>query len=295
MASSSPPRRLRTGKQSVSSPRYTRWVSTSCRDRKVSSNASLSFFPFAPNDPSGELLSGAATFALQSYLVECGSVEVSVNANAATLLQGTVSKVVIEGKNWKSRRNLTCSELRMTVGEAVLDPAALATERLIKLKRPSNGNAQIVFSESDFGNFLTHPLMGQATQEHWRAKGNQKKNSLRFQKNASTKNGRVVFFAQWQRNDSSGKETIRVKYEMQPAATKQGMVSVTATCVSDNLNDVEITNAASAMAQFFQSLVVDLSGARLSYRNMEIDNGIISLDLRLEVVGFPPPSSLAMI
>ncbi len=49
------------------------------------------------------------------------------------------------------------------------------------------------------------------------------------------------------------------------------------------------------MAVFFQTLVVDLSGARLSYRSMLIENDRISLDLALEVVSFPPPQSLGMI
>ena len=32
-----------------------------------------------------------------------------------------------------------------------------------------------------------------------------------------------------------------------------------------------------------------------SYRNMRVGEGVVTLDLDLEVVGFPPPSSLGMI
>ena len=49
------------------------------------------------------------------------------------------------------------------------------------------------------------------------------------------------------------------------------------------------------VAFFFENLVVDLSGARLSYGNMRVGEGVVTLDLDLEVVGFPPPSSLGMI
>ena len=58
---------------------------------------------------------------------------------------------------------------------------------------------------------------------------------------------------------------------------------------------VDLAAAAKDVAFFFENLVVDLSGARLSYRNMRVREGVVTLDLDLEVVGFPPPSSLGMI
>ena len=271
-----------------------------------------SFFPFAPPDPSGDLLSGAASFALRSYLVECGSVDVAVDANAATLLAGTVSRVDITGTNWRSRKELTCRSLRMSVGEAALDPGALVAERLIKLRRPSHGDAEIVFTAADFANFLAHPLVTAAAQERGATASG---DAMRFARDANaraetTPDGAVAFFGDVYyvvaKDDDANaatdakRESARVRYEMRPAA-ERGKVAVVATSVTDDTDDasssfaVDLAAAARDVAFFFENLVVDLSGARLSYRNMRVGEGVVTLDLDLEVVGFPPPSSLGMI
>jgi len=55
------------------------------------------------------------------------------------LLSGTVDGVVISGKDWASRLNLTCSTLRFKVGSVAIDPGALVTERLVKLRSVPTG------------------------------------------------------------------------------------------------------------------------------------------------------------
>lgn len=285
--------------------------------RDVSSRAVASFFPFAPPDPSGDLLSGAASFALRSYLVECGSVDVAVDANAGTLLAGTVSRVDITGTNWRSRKDLTCRSLRMSVGEAVLDPGALVAERLIKLRRPSRGDAEIVFTDADFANFLAHPLVTAAASERGATVSGR---ALRFARDSNpraetTTDGAVAFFGDVSREtrgdvslasdaNAASAKSARVRYEMRPVG-ERGKVAVIATRVTDKIESdtentenegyVDLALAAADVAHFFENLVVDLSGARLSYRNMRVSRGVVTLDLDLEVVGFPPPSSLGMI
>ena len=276
--------------------------------RDVSSRAVASFFPFAPPDPSGDLLSGAASFALRSYLVECGSVDVAVDANAGTLLAGTVSRVDITGTNWRSRKDLTCRSLRMSVGEAVLDPGALVAERLIKLRRPSRGDAEIVFTDADFANFLAHPLVTAAASERGATVSGR---ALRFARDSNpraetTTDGAVAFFGDVSRENAASTKSARVRYEMRPVG-ERGKVAVIATRATDTIEShtenteeenegyVDLASAAADVAHFFENLVVDLSGARLSYRNMRVSRGVVTLDLDLEVVGFPPPSSLGMI
>ena len=276
--------------------------------RDVSSRAVASFFPFAPPDPSGDLLSGAASFALRSYLVECGSVDVAVDANAGTLLAGTVSRVDITGTNWRSRKDLTCRSLRMSVGEAVLDPGALVAERLIKLRRPSRGDAEIVFTDADFANFLAHPLVIAAASERGATVSGR---ALRFARDSNpraetTTDGAVAFFGDVSDANAASAKSARVRYEMRPVG-ERGKVAVIATRVTDTIEShtentekeneecVDLASAAADVAHFFENLVVDLSGARLSYRNMRVSRGVVTLDLDLEVVGFPPPSSLGMI
>ena len=60
------------------------------------------------------------------------------------LLMGQVDGVVISGSDWASRKNLTCSSLRFTVGTVAIDQGALFSERIVKLKSvPTVGAVQV--------------------------------------------------------------------------------------------------------------------------------------------------------
>ena len=265
-----------------------------------------SFFPFAPPDPSGDLLSGAASFALRSYLVECGSVDVAVDANAATLLAGMVSRVDITGTNWRSRKELTCRSLRMSVGEAALDPGTLVAERLIKLRRPSRGDAEIVFTAEDFANFLAHPLVTAAAQE--RAP---RRRGSRCASRGTRERARGDDAGRRRRRFSAtcitsprkrGRESARVRYEMRPASAR-GKVAVVATSVTDATDATDDASssfavdlaAAAGRRVFFENLARRLVRRSAFVREHARRRGGRDLDLDLEVVGFPPPSSLGMI
>lgn len=52
--------------------------------------------------------------------------------------------------------------LQATVGEATLDAAAVVLRQQIVLTNVPIGTGHVVFSADDFGNFLVHPLMGDA-------------------------------------------------------------------------------------------------------------------------------------
>ena len=117
------------------------------------------FNPFAPPpDLSGDLLSAVAKFALETNLASHASVDAAVDAQVLGLLGGKVDGVVITGRDWRSRRDLTCRSLRFAVGEVSIDQGALLTDRLVKLRSVPTGDAVVEFTPEDFGNFLAHPL-----------------------------------------------------------------------------------------------------------------------------------------
>lgn len=147
-------------------PRRASSVSPSARrpphTSTVHTRAGLNPFSFLPPplpDLSGELLSAAATFALQTNLRSATSIDAAVDCTVPGLLTGQVDGVVITGREWVSRKNLTCSSLRFKVGTVAIDQTALIAERVVKLKSVPTGDADMVFTAEDFGNFLVHPLM----------------------------------------------------------------------------------------------------------------------------------------
>lgn len=52
--------------------------------------------------------------------------------------------------------------MQVSLGAAQLDVEAVLLKQRILLKSIPRGNAKIVFTARDFGNFLAHPLMRQA-------------------------------------------------------------------------------------------------------------------------------------
>lgn len=58
---------------------------------------------------------------------------------------------------------LGACRLDINVGVTTLDYPALLTEQRIKLSNQPHGSARCLFDEADFGRFLTHPLVMQAT------------------------------------------------------------------------------------------------------------------------------------
>ena len=251
------------------------------------------FNPFAPPpDLSGDLLSAVAKFALETNLASHASVDAAVDAQVLGLLGGKVDGVVITGRDWRSRRDLTCRSLRFAVGEVSIDQGALLTDRLVKLRSVPTGDAVVEFTPEDFGNFLAHPL----TKDAARASG---PGGFEFvfdggagcepSRAVTLENDAVVFGGSWMRQDAEGG---RYRVEMRPSATEKGRVDVAATTAPNAATDGG-RPLASAMAEFFEGLVIDLSGARVSYRDMEVREGTVTLSLALRVVSFPPPASFA--
>mmetsp|Transcript_22691 Transcript_22691/g.36558 ORF Transcript_22691/g.36558 Transcript_22691/m.36558 type:complete len:145 (+) Transcript_22691:194-628(+) len=75
---------------------------------------------------------------------------------------GECEGAVVKGSDWESPGGLTCRQLRLSVGEVLLDVPALLASSSIKLVKNPTGSAEFSFSEKDFGAFLSHPLMRRA-------------------------------------------------------------------------------------------------------------------------------------
>eukprot|EP00775_Hariotina_reticulata_P012375 gene12375-12509_t len=111
-----------------------------------------------------DILENVANIALRSRLKECRSVATSVACDTWSLLAGRVKGVKLRGEGWRSPKNLTAQLLEATLGEVVIDPAAVVLRQQIALTNMPVGTAHVVFNAVDFGNFLVHPLMQEAVQ-----------------------------------------------------------------------------------------------------------------------------------
>lgn len=248
-------------------------------------------FPFPmpppPPDLSGDVLSAAATFALRTILRSHASIDADVDCTVPGLMTGQVDGVVISGKDWVSRQNLTCQSLRFAVGTVAIDQIALVAEQLVKLRGVATGSAELVFTANDFGNFLVHPLTRAAS----RVAGpggyefvfDGGPEVIKTARAVALVDGAVCFGGTW------AKDGGRYRVAMRPKGEGAGVEVVTLEGGGGGLTGGE--ELARAMAEFFETLMVDLQGAQLTYVDMTVDDDAVAMSLSLRVVSFPPPNA----
>ena len=289
--------------------------------RGAAPRASFNPFPFMPPTPpdlSGDLLSAAATFALQTNLRSSSAIDAAVDCTVPGLLAGQVEGVVISGRDWASRKNLTCESLRFSVGTVAIDQGALITQQVVKLKSVPTGDAELVLSAEDFGNFLVHPLTRAATAANgpgghdFEFDGGSGSSSNGKGRGVTLEDGAVCFGGVWAKNGGryrvamtpgEQERSVRVTTLEAPPGfgsggrrrgeEGEGEGGVGGADDEDQQwdDDGGGDELAAAMAEFFGRLMIDLQGAQLTYRDMTVTKSKVRLSLSLRVVSFPPPNA----
>ena len=209
------------------------------------------------------------------------------------MLGGRVDGVIITGARWASRKNLTCATARFEVGAAAIDPIALVTERVVKLREPARGTAKLVFTTADFGNFLSHPLTVAAQRSHaWpstRAPGGFELVGERV----ALEDGAVVFEGRAVEGGGGREGGGGYRIAMRPKRAGDGGVVVECRDGDDDGSRARHPDLDAAVEAFFETLMIDLCGAQLRFRQLAIDERVaeVRLELALTVVAFPPPNA----
>ena len=205
-------------------------------------------------------ISSVAEAALKTPLVlkSYGSVRVVIDAPIeAAIARGEVRRVGITGTAWSSPRSLACRNIEFIVDEpCALDVEAAVGMRGILLKRPARGSARLTFDSSDFGNFLSHPLL--------RGGGGERDEGgfdFVFEGGETARVCGDEGYLEYSGvvGGSGERRTIRMR-PMEGSRVDAHLVGA----------DADETFERS-MASFFERLVIDLEGTELRYRDMTID------------------------
>ncbi len=256
-----------------------RLVSSSSR----ASSSSFFGFPVPPVLDPAVAISSVAEAALKTPLVlkSYGSVRVAIEAPIeAAIARGEVRRVEITGTAWSSPRSLTCRNIEFIVDEpCALDVEAAVGMRGILLKRPARGSARLTFDSSDFGNFLSHPLLRAAAAAARRDEGGF---DFVFEGGETARVCGDEGYLEYSGvvGGSGERRTIRMR-PMEGSRVDARLVGA----------DADETFERS-MASFFERLVIDLEGTELRYRDMTIDPARSTVDFELDlcVRKFPSPN-----
>ena len=273
----------------TSSPRVCPRVARARRARRLvssssrASSSSFFGFPVPPVLDPAVAISSVAEAALKTPLVlkSYGSVRVAIDAPIeAAIARGEVRRVEITGTAWSSPRSLTCRNIEFIVDEpCALDVEAAVGMRGILLKRPARGSARLTFDSSDFGNFLSHPLLRAAAAAARRDEGGF---DFVFEGGETARVCGDEGYLEYSGvvGGSGERRTIRMR-PMEGSRVDAHLVGA----------DADETFERS-MASFFERLVIDLEGTELRYRDMTIDPARSTVDFELDlcVRKFPSPN-----
>lgn len=243
------------------------------------------------------LISQLACMALKRRLVDQTHVSCDLTADSNNLFLGRFGPVTVKGRGWRSPLGLTCKAVEATVNECRLDMGRVISNQKLVLTTPAEGRAMVALSATDFGNFITHPLM--------------KPPSPPIKNNNNDEianNSRLVFLKEdVSMNSSSGAVTFygtyagsKWKFMLQRATNGVEKALIHATLAESRRDDgtnmdydaIEKSLALST-SKFFNKMVFELDGTFLSFEDMMLtDKGresSVMVSLRIKVKKFPSP------
>jgi hypothetical protein len=236
--------------------------------------------PLAFLSSPAQVVSDVATAVLKTPLVlkRYTAVRCDVDLAFDGALTGKVNGVKIRGERWSSPRELTCESISFDVGACELDIGAALSMQGIKLVREAKGCATLVFDSRDFGNFLAHPLF--LASSRLVGVGGSK---FTFDKSTArvSADGCLEYTGTWARDGVT--RAIR----MFPGENGSGAASLRVQSQTPNDDALE-----RALEVFFTTLVIDLEGTELLYRDMTIDRTRerVRFNLDVTVKRFPSPN-----
>ena len=229
------------------------------------------------------LISNLAVIALKLRLSSQTSVQCKVESSSRDiLLKQSIGPVSVRGRDWSSPLGLTCKAIQADVDTCMLDMNSVVTKRKLILLEPAKGVAMIAFNDSDFGNFLIHPLLlQQAPMVSKNDKFEFVKDDVQIVKSGEKEEECVIFYGncrgqRWkcylkrglENPNSVGKgggrlADIKVIYQNQ----------LDENSTNEKLDDGEIESLEAELTMivtnFFNELVFELDGTFLSYKDLK--------------------------
>ena len=251
-----------------------------------SSNSLIKLHSTRPSKEGGvtsTLISNLAIIALKLRLSSQTSVQCKVESSSRDiLLKQSVGPVSVRGRDWSSPLGLTCKAIQADVETCNLDINSVVTKRKLVLLEPAKGVAMIAFNDSDFGNFLIHPLLlQQAPMVSKNDKFEFVKDDVQIIRGGEKEEECVIFYGncrgqRWKCNLIRGLENpnkvgkgggrladIQVVHQNQLDEKN----------INDKLEEGELqsleTELTMIVTNFFNELVFELDGTFLSYKDLK--------------------------
>ncbi|GAX83478.1 hypothetical protein CEUSTIGMA_g10903.t1 [Chlamydomonas eustigma] len=256
----------------------------------------------AAKDMAAVAVEKLAGLILQSRLRKFSLVEVKVESDGISLLQGKMQAASVSGRDWESPAYLTARELQFCVGEVAIDYTKLLTQQQIVLHNVPVGYGNVVFNARDFGNFITHPLVTCAAAK---AVKSGPRPAVYFS-GTSVHHKRVYSAMMEPALDVHGQPCVRVlckELTENPRGALSAISPNSRVVLQDSdyarpgPSDIPSQEVSEDLSNFFNHLLIDLQGVNLSFASMTImtkdqnstlTDPCVDLALTLKMVQFPP-------
>lgn len=243
------------------------------------------------------LISQLACMALKRRLHDHSHVSCDLTTESNNLLFGRVGPVTVKGRGWRSPLGLTCRAIEATVNECRLDMGRIISNQKLVLTTQAEGRAMVALSATDFGNFITHPLMKPPSPP--KTNNNESIDSrlifLRENVSVNPSLGVVIFYGTYA--GSKWKFTLQRAINSSNGGNASIQASLEEESRAGNGNGVDYIAIEQALATttsiFFNEMLFELDGTFLSFEDMMLtEKGrepSVMISLRIKVKKFPSP------
>jgi len=259
------------------------------------------------------LISNAAIVALKLRLARHSGVACEVNASSSNIIfNRTIGPVSVKGRGWESPLGLSCRAIEANVDRCSLDMNRVIRDKKLSLIEPAMGKAMIALDATDFGNFITHPLLKAQTpcisgkQEHGFFEFLKEDVDIIANPNNKEDEGLVIFYGnclgeRWRCELRRG--------AVNAASSNQAIIKVmpaSSNSASSHSLQEESRELSTLITLFFNSLVFELGGTYLSFKDLfitsssksksndrsrEASNTQVLISLAIKVKKFPSPGT----
>lgn len=245
-----------------------------------------------PDEPRLEeqVLSQAAEMGLSSQLDEVGDIDIDLRTDLLKMVQGQADSISIEGHGLVMQKDIRVQEMELHADGVAINPLS-ALFGQIELNHPINATARLVLKEQDINRALNSEYVRSRMQNlELNVDGQPVSLEMQQMELLLPGSGKMVFNGKTLLHEMGTKRRVNFTAVFRPRTLSQPVMMEGFNCTEGEGLSLEVTTA---LMQKLKELVnlpyLDLDGMALRIKDMEVQEGSLTLHTEAHVRQLPSP------
>ncbi len=245
-----------------------------------------------PDEPRLEeqVLSQAAEMGLSSQLDEVGDIDIDLRTDLLKMVQGQADSISIEGHGLVMQKDIRVQEMELHADGVAINPLS-ALFGQIELNHPIDATARLVLKEQDINRALNSEYVRSRMQNlELNVDGQPVSLEMQQMELLLPGSGKMVFNGKTLLHEMGTKRRVNFTAVFRPRTLSQPVMMEGFNCTEGEGLSLEVTTA---LMQKLKELVnlpyLDLDGMALRIKDMEVQEGSLTLHTEAHVRQLPSP------